>query len=84
MTISIHLDKQTERDLRQYLQAEKLSLSEFVRDAIKEKMTDYAEKPSMVYELGKDLFGAHASGRDDLSTNRKALLKEKLHTKHRH
>ena len=30
------------------------------------------------WALGKDLFGAHGSGRGDLSKNRKALLKAKL------
>ncbi len=33
------------------------------------------------WETGQDLFGKYASGRDNLSSNRKEILKEKLRTK---
>ncbi len=42
---------------------------------------EQAETPS-AYDLGKDLFGEHGSGRKDLSTNRKALFDEVLRAKH--
>ncbi|CAA6818786.1 MAG: Ribbon-helix-helix protein, copG family [uncultured Thiotrichaceae bacterium] len=82
MTISIRLDTDTEKHLREYLRTQNGSMSEFVRSAINEKLAHYEANLHKPYEIGKELFGAHSSGRDDLSTNRKALLKEKLHAKH--
>jgi len=83
MTISIRLDKSIEEALRQRLQLSGIPLSEFVREAIREKLDKEVGKPSP-YELGKHLFGRYGSGRDDLSINRKAILREKLNAKHRH
>ena len=83
MTISIRLDKSIEDMLRQRLLHHGIPLSEFIRDAIREKLSREETAPNP-YELGKDLFGRYGSGRDDLSTNRKALLQEKLRAKHRH
>lgn len=82
MSLSIRLDKTLEESLRRRLQAEHISLSDFIRDAIREKLAKDEGKTSP-YALGQDLFGRYASGRDDLSTNRKALLREKLNAKHR-
>ncbi len=79
MTISIHIDKALEKTLRQQLLQYGRPLSEFIREKLSREET--APNP---YELGKDLFGRYGSGRDDLSTNRKALLQEKLRAKHRH
>lgn len=83
MTISIRLDKSIEDMLRQRLLHHGIPLSEFIRDAIREKLSREETAPNP-YELGKNLFGRYGSGRDDLSTNRKALLQEKLRAKHRH
>ena len=83
MTISIHIDKALEKTLHQHLLQYSIPLSEFIRDAIREKLSREETAPNP-YELGKDLFGRYGSGRDDLSTNRKALLQEKLRAKHRH
>ncbi|MEZ5453659.1 MAG: ribbon-helix-helix protein, CopG family [Thiothrix sp.] len=82
MSLSIRLDKTLEESLRRRLQAEHISLSDFIRDAIREKLAkdDGQNNP---YALGQHLFGRYASGRDDLSSNRKALLREKLNAKHR-
>lgn len=82
MSLSIRLDKTLEESLRRRLQAEQISLSDFIRDAIREKLAKDEGKASP-YALGQHLFGRYASGRDDLSTNRKALLREKLNAKHR-
>ena len=53
-----------------------------IRDAIREKLAGYDNQLSP-YELGKNLFGCYSSGRDDLSINRKTLLREKLNAKYR-
>ena len=83
MTITIRLPEELEDELRARLETQSMGLSDFVREAITEKLErEHMEKPS-AYELGKHLFGRHGSGRDDLSTNRKKILGEILRAKHR-
>jgi len=81
MTITIRLPAKLETDLRTRLG--RTRLSDFVRDAIAEKLEREAAGTPSAYELGKDLFGKYGSGRHDLSTNRKAILNEVLRAKHR-
>ena len=83
MTISIRLEKPIEQALRKQIKSQKATLSAFVRDAILEKIEREKNTLPSPYELGKTLFGRYSSDRD-LSTNRKAILKEKLSAKHRH
>jgi Arc/MetJ-type ribon-helix-helix transcriptional regulator len=83
MTITIRLPTELEADLRARLDRRRVGLSDFVRDAIAEKLKrEPAESPS-AYDLGKDLFGKYGSGRHDLSSGRNALLNEMLRAKHR-
>ncbi|QTR50915.1 ribbon-helix-helix protein, CopG family [Candidatus Thiothrix anitrata] len=82
MSLSIRLDKTLEESLRRRLQVDGISLSDFIREAIRDKLSKEDAKPG-AYALGQHLFGRYGSGRDDLSTNRKALLREKLNAKHR-
>jgi Arc/MetJ-type ribon-helix-helix transcriptional regulator len=83
MTITVRLPTRLEADLRARLDRRRVGLSDYVRDAIAEKLKrEPAENPSG-YDLGKNLFGKHGSGRHDLSTNRKALVTEILRAKHR-
>ena len=83
MPLSIRLDSELEAELRLRLQREGAALSDFVRDAIREKL---AKEPqtSSPYDLGKHLFGRYGSGDPQRSARRKALLREKIHAKHRH
>jgi Arc/MetJ-type ribon-helix-helix transcriptional regulator len=83
MTITIRLPEKLEADLRARLDAQGVGVSDFVREAIVEKLEREPAKKPTAYDLGKDLFGKHGSGRDDLSTNRKAILGEILRAKHR-
>jgi predicted nucleic acid-binding protein len=48
-----------------------------VRECLQEYIACKQEKLS-AWELGKDLFGRHSSGRGDLSLRRKEILKEKV------
>ena len=80
-SISIRLDPETERELRQRLQYEGASLSEFVRDAIREKLAK-SEPELGPYELGESLFGRYASGDTDRSSRRKELIRSKSHEKY--
>jgi Arc/MetJ-type ribon-helix-helix transcriptional regulator len=83
MTITIRLPKKLEADLRARLDTQGVGLSDFVRDAIAEKLERGSAEKSSAYDLGKHLFGKRGSGRDDLSSNRKAILDEILRAKHR-
>ena len=82
MTITIRLPHALEAELRARLNARGVGLSDFVRDAIAEKLGREPTETPSAYDLGKELFGRHGSGRDDLSTDRKALLDEMLRAKH--
>lgn len=52
---------------------------------IKESLDLYFEREEAgfgSFALGEAVFGRYASGREDLSSNYKALVKEKLYAKH--
>lgn len=82
MSISIRLDPATETVLRQRLRDQDTPLSEFVREAIREKLghSDTAKSP---YELGRAVFGRHGSGETDRSLRRKQIVKKAIDAKHR-
>jgi predicted DNA-binding protein len=82
MTISIRLDPDTENSLRRHLAAAGTPLSTFVREAIRDKLAR-VEEPPTPYLAGEALFGRHASGDTDRSVRRKALIRERIHAKHR-
>jgi RHH-type rel operon transcriptional repressor/antitoxin RelB len=82
MTITIRLPMKLEKDLRTRLDRKGGRLSDFVRDAIAEKLEREPAHTPSAYDLGKDLFGRYGSGRRDLSRNRKAILNEMLRVKH--
>jgi RHH-type transcriptional regulator, rel operon repressor / antitoxin RelB len=83
MTITVRIPDSQEADLRALLEAKGLTLSDFVREAIAEKLGREAARASAAAELGKHLFGRHGSGRSDLARDRKAILAEVLDAKHR-
>jgi hypothetical protein len=83
MTITIRLPTKLEALLRARLDKRRAGLSTFVRDAIAEKLEREPAVAPSAYDLGKDLFGRHGSGRRDLSSHRKAILDETLRAKHR-
>ena len=82
MTITIRLPMKLEADLRARLDRHGIALSDFVREAITEKLEREPARIPSAYDLGKDLFGKYGSGRDDLSSTRKALLNGMLRAKH--
>lgn len=83
MTITIRLPPKLETHLRARLEKRGARLSAFVRDAIAEKLDREPAATPSAYDLGKDLFGRHGSGRCDRSRRRKAILDEMLRAKHR-
>ena len=84
MTITVRLPQDIEAKLRARLEVEDLALSDFVRQAIAEKLErePKPEKPS-AYELGKHLFGKYSSSRSDLSENADRIVAEIISAKHR-
>jgi hypothetical protein len=82
MTITLRLPVKLEKDLRGRLDRQGVRLSDFVREAIAEKLEREPARTPSAYDLGKGLFGKYASGRRDLSSNRKAILNETLRAKH--
>jgi Arc/MetJ-type ribon-helix-helix transcriptional regulator len=82
MTITIRLPEDLEADLRARLDAQGVGLSDFVREAIVEKLEREPEQRPSAYDLGKNAFGRYGSGRDDLSIHRKAILDEILRDNH--
>jgi Arc/MetJ-type ribon-helix-helix transcriptional regulator len=78
MAITVRLPEELEAHLRARLDAQGVGLSDFVREAIAEKL----EREPPAHDLGKDVFGKYGSGRDYLSTGRKLILDEFLRAKH--
>jgi hypothetical protein len=83
MTVAVRLDKETEAKVRRVIERKGVSLSDYVRAAISEKLEREVETPTP-YELGKHLFGRDLSGPPDLAKNHKRYFKEKMLAKHRH
>ena len=86
MTITIRLPEQLEARLRARLDKAGMPLSDFVREAITEKL-ERAPAPEprkpLAYELGKHLFGKHSSDRSDLAENADQIVAEIISAKHR-
>lgn len=67
--------------MRRYLSHHRVATSEFIREAIQEKL-DREAQAKTPYELGLETFGRYASGEDDRSVNRKTRLKARLRERH--
>ena len=77
--ITLRLDPKLEKNINDTAHRLGLSRSELIRKSVT-KYIDQLEKPSP-WELGHDIFGKYASGHDNLSKDRKVLLKEKIRAK---
>ncbi len=77
--ITLRLDPKLERTINNIAQQMGVSKSELIRKSITE-FIGKLEKPSP-WALGNDIFGKYASGKDNLSSDRKALIKEKIRAK---
>ena len=79
MTITVRIDSALERKIIAVSRRKMCTKS----DIVKESLMKYFEEEagSTPYDLGKVLFGQEGSGRNDLSTMRKTILKEKIRAK---
>ena len=77
--ITLRLDPKLEQQVSNTAKYLGLSKSELIRQSL----VDYIEKlgKQNAWELGQDLFGIYSSGRNDLSSNRKKLLKDRIRAK---
>jgi len=77
--ITLRLDSQLEQKVNHTAKNLGLSKSELIRKSLVEYI-DKANKQN-AWQAGQDLFGKYESGREDLSSNRKEILKSKLRAK---
>lgn len=77
--ITLRLDPQLEQTINELARQMGVSKSELIRRSIAEYV-DKIERPS-AWELGSDVFGKYASGKSNLSSDRKTLVKEKIRAK---
>ena len=82
MTLSLRLEPTLDHALRQRLAQDDISLAEFMRQAIREKL-ERDQQLADPYTLGRSLFGRYASGEPDRSQHRKQIIRERLHAQHR-
>ena len=81
MTVSLRLGEPLEAELRQRLARDGTPLSDFIRQAVREKIERETQRVDP-YALGRPLFGRHASGEQDRSQRRKQIIHERLDAKH--
>ncbi len=77
--ITLRLDPTLEQKINSTAKHLGLSKSELVRKSLVEYIGKLNKQNA--WEAGQDLFGKYASGKNNLSSNRKEILKEKLRTK---
>ena len=81
--LSVRLPQELEKKVRRIAASERLTTTEIVRTAL-EAYVGSKDKVRSSYDLGKDLFGRHGSGRGDLSVNYKREVKEHVRAKYAH
>jgi hypothetical protein len=79
--ITLRLDQKLETDIQTTATMMGLSKSELIRVSVAEYIKK--QKKPNAWELGTELFGKYASGKGNLSVDRKALIKEKIKAKHK-
>jgi len=77
--ITLRLDPKLEQDINNTAKILGLSKSELIRRSIH----DYIGKLSKqnAWEIGEELFGKYSSGLNNLATDRKELIKNKIKAK---
>ena len=81
MTLTVRLDHKVEQTLAEYAVGNGISKSEAVKRGLK-LLFESAPPQKSAYEIGKHLFGRHASGRTDGSINVKKHYREHMLAKH--
>ena len=81
MPASIRLPPELQEQLRSHAKRQQVSASDVVREALTQYLDAHAESP---YEQGKAVFGRFRSsdGISQRSTERKAIVRERVQRKH--
>lgn len=77
--ITLRLDPKLERSINNISKHLGLTKSELIRRSIQEYLNKISSQSP--WDLGKDLFGKYSSGRDNLSFDRKQIIKKKIRAK---
>ncbi len=77
--ITLRLDPKLEQQVNHTAKNLGLTKSELIRKSLVEYIDKLGKQNA--WESGRDLFGKYSSGRNDLSSNRKELLQEKIRMK---
>jgi hypothetical protein len=77
--ITLRLDPKLEQHINRTAENLGLTKSELIRKSIHEYL-DKITEPS-AWDVGQDLFGKYSSGLNNLSTDRKVLIKDKIRAK---
>jgi hypothetical protein len=80
---SIRLPDDLDDKINRIADDEQTSKSQVVKEALVQYITDYYSRQSP-YESGQSLFGRFGSGQQNLSTQYKQLIREKIRAKHTH
>ena len=78
MTVTVRLPEDLEAELQARLAESGSRLSDFVREAIGEKLERELKALPSAYDHGQFLFGRYGSGRGDLSENADRIVAEKI------
>jgi predicted DNA-binding protein len=74
--ITLRLDPKIEQNVQNTAKILGITKSELIRKSIVNYLTKLSK--SSPWELGENYFGKYSSGQDNLSTDRKLLLKTKI------
>ena len=74
--ITLRLDPKIEQNVQNTAKILGITKSELIRKSIVDYLTKLSK--SSPWELGENYFGKYSSGQDNLSTDRKLLLKTKI------
>lgn len=77
--ITLRLDPKIEQDINNTAKNLGITKSELIRKSILEYLNKI--DTANAWEAGKDLFGKYSSGLNNLSTERKEIIKEKIRAK---
>ena len=77
--ITLRLDPELERNVQNTAKKLGVTKSELIRKSISEYINRI--RTSSPWDIGKSYFGKYSSGQENLSTDRKTLLKTKLAAK---
>ena len=81
--LAVRLNESLEQELTSFSKKHTKTKTDVVKEALELYFKTQREKNRQsAYELGKDFFGVHDSGSEDLSSTYKKRLKEKLSEKY--